>query len=103
MQPDIHYDGPITLEYTTDLIAKLNSAIQHIKSCDFPDLTWIVCKQDWIQTVQEALVRCDVIKLKIKENFNLSESDRKCIDISLCILRDFHLASSTDFLHESQS
>lgn len=104
IQPNIHYDGPLTQEYIQDLLDKLSVAltdVREFKPTDLPDNLsqpeWIWCQANWIDTLQYAGLRCASISTKMPFT-ELNDDDRKCIDITLCILRDFAEAKSLKFL-----
>jgi len=105
MQPDIHYDGKITTEFILDLIQKLKTALGAInrhdysfmQENDFRKIDWLICRSKWQEILQYAETRCAAILLKIENEYQSSEYDHKCVDITLCILRDFDFAKSQDF------
>lgn len=93
LQPDLHYDGPITLEYLSDLKGKIQTAIKELKNINLSDTEeWFACQEDWLDSLHRALRECSDIQVE-----NLFEYDRKRIDITLCVLRDFEEAKSFNF------
>lgn len=104
MQPDLHHEGPITEELVTDLIFKLETATKEILEYSLPEAQdisseWVYCQANWIEQLQYAVQRCETVLLKVQnQNKEKPEDDRKVIDITLCILRDFANSKSKNFL-----
>jgi len=100
-QPDLHYDGPLTKEFITGLQDRILQAIRDMKAFVPPDSDagWEVCRRNWVNSFEYAGLRCAAILTKL--DFDLqeykAEEDHKCIDITLCILRDFEEAKALNF------
>jgi uncharacterized protein (DUF433 family) len=101
LQPDLHHEGPLTLELIEGLLEKLIAA--HRELIDFrptsdPYRNWEDCKNNWFESLHQARLRCAAIIAKLKIGIDYrSEEDHKCVDIMLCILRDFEFAKSVGF------
>lgn len=68
IQPDIHHEGPITIEVVSGLVEKLKTALTEIREFQpekIPDLDqsivseWIYCQSNWIETIEYAGLRCE--------------------------------------------
>lgn len=103
-QPDLHHEGPITEEFVQDLISKLGVCTQEVLEFvpDHSDMVlgeWVSCQANWVDQLLYAEQRCNTVLLKVKhQNKEKPEDDRKVIDITLCILRDFAEAKSLNFI-----
>ena len=104
-QPDLHHEGPLTIELVNGIMDKLKVAMDEITAytpsdarLGDTDYEWENCKSNWTQTFQYAGIRCAAIltKLECDVEYRL-EDDHKCIDIALCILRDFEAAKANGF------
>lgn len=103
-QPDLHHEGPLTVELVSGLMDKLKLASDEIAAIEFPadeyenNLLWAISKSKWLEILQYAGIRCAAIvtKLELDIEHRLDE-DHKCIDITLCILRDYEAAKSKGF------
>lgn len=101
-QPDIHYLGELTEEYVNDLTGRINVALVEIESLSINDKDWNRCKNSWIESLKYAGLRCVAIGIKAKYGMTAhrEDEDRKCIDITLSILRDLEEAKLKNFLRE---
>lgn len=103
LQPDLHHEGPVTSKVVDDLLKKLETALNEIKEYEpvfdetFSPQEWSLCKANWAEVISYAGLRCSTIFAKAKHEVEISEDDRKCIDITLCILRDFDDAKEKQF------
>ena len=78
-QPDLHYDG------------------------EDDELDWELCRWNWTRQVEYALMRLAAISTKLEFGMesHREDEDRKCIDIMLCIIRDYEQAKAARFLKEN--
>lgn len=105
-QPDLHHEGPITSEVVSELIQKLKTAYEEVR--DFkPEIDniphpaeWVYCQANWMESLEYAGLRCNTVLMKITHNKEADADDRKCVDISLCILRDFADAKQQNFVQK---
>lgn len=99
-EPDLHHEGPLTTDLVHDLLTKIKVALDEIVKFNPPDLDveWVICKANWAESLRYAGLRCAAIVTKLEHGFTHdADSDRKCIDITLCILRDFEAAKIKGF------
>jgi hypothetical protein len=99
-QPDLHHEGELTAEFVVDLLAKIKVALDQLILFEPPDMDveWILCKANWAESLRYAGLRCAAIASKLECGVVYQpEDDRKCIDITLCILRDFEEAKAKGF------
>jgi hypothetical protein len=100
-QPDLHHEGPLTVEFVEGLSHRLAQAIADMKAFVPPDADpgWEICKRNWLNSFEYAGLRCAAILTKLEFGFqeHRQEEDHKCIDITLCILRDFDEAKALNF------
>lgn len=102
-QPDLHHEGPLTKELIHDLQDKILSAIREVKAFVPPDNEpiqdeWEWCKDNWVNALEYAGLRCAAILTKLDFNIeHRQDEDHKCVDITLCILRDFENAKALGF------
>lgn len=99
-QPDLHHEGPLTVELVRGLMDKLKVALDEIVAFVPPDadIEWVFCKNNWAKALQYAGIRCAAILTKLECNIEYRlEDDHKSIDITLCILRDYEAAKARGF------
>ena len=111
-QLDIHYEGEITPIFIDGLLSEIRSAIHDLENhprdiawqagLDEPISKWEKCKSNWLETLKYAALRCVAIQIKFEHNCqdHRSDEDRRCIDITLCVLRDFESAKLKNFIME---
>ena len=99
-KPDLHYEGELTKEFIDDLLSKIRVAIHYLENKQGSE-DWENCKYNWLESLKYAALRCVTIQIKLDKNIvHREDEDHKCIDITLCILRDFEHAKSKDFINE---
>ena len=97
-QPDLHHEGPLTVELLNDLMNKIKSSLDEIVSLENPNPHWSTCKGLWVETLQEAGLRSTAIFVKLSQGIEYRlEDDHKSVDIILCILRDYEDAKAKGF------
>ena len=107
-KPDLHHEGPLTLDLIDGLLNQLKTAQHEITEFNPPSLSegdwimddeWILCKAAWLKNIKYAGMRMAAIHAKLSVGIGdyRAEDDRKCVDITLCILRDFEEAKSKGF------
>lgn len=102
-QPDLHHEGPLTVELIHDLQDKILTAIREVKSFnpasnEVIQDEWEWCRDNWVNALEYAGLRCAAILVKLERNIqHREEDDHKCIDITLCILRDFENTKTLGF------
>jgi len=99
-QPNLHHEGPLTVELVSGLMNKAKLAMDEIIAFEPPDedIEWVICKGNWAKQLQYAGIRCAAILTKLEMNIeHRLKEDHKCIDITLCILRDYEAAKAKNW------
>ena len=104
-QPDIHYEGEITVEFIDDLLSKIRVAVHFLENQEIhlpqrDQTRWEDCKYNWLEILKYAAIRCVAIQVKLEHGMesHRADEDHKCIDITLCVLRDFENAKLKNFI-----
>jgi hypothetical protein len=99
-QPDLHHEGPLTLELVSDLLDKVKIALDEISVFvpEKPDKDWQNCKNKWIDILVDCGLGCTAVFVKLSNNIeHRLKDDHKIVDNTLCVLRDFSIAKSANF------
>lgn len=99
-QPDLHHEGPLTLELVSGLMDQISSALFKISTFtpEQPDKDWQDCKNKWIDVLNDCGLGCTAVFVKLSNNIeHRLKDDHKIVDNTLCVLRDFEIAKSVNF------
>jgi hypothetical protein len=101
-QPDIHYDGPLTTEYTDRLGEALVACIKKLpEKLAYKDkgqeFAWQICRQNWEEQLGYSVRRLAQVHTNMVGGLPVTDDDRKVVDICLCMERDFNLAVEKNF------
>jgi hypothetical protein len=107
-QPDIHYTEPLTEEFIRGLMDEILTTINELKTIEVLHMNrlaqreWELCRQAWEDNLRYAGIRCAAIVTKLITGCadHRADEDRKCIDITLCILRDYKVAKQNNFVQK---
>ena len=102
-QPDLHHEGPLTTGLIKGLLDKLKIAVDETTAFEpVKDSDWEICQSNWERELRYAGMRMAAIYAKLSNGIDdfRADDDRKCVDITLCILRDFEVAKSKGFIRD---
>lgn len=102
-QPDLHYHGPLSLDYLDALGNKIQAAIDTLPEIVAEGVgdqfAWEMCRQNWLDTLAHARRKLSRVYASRLGGVPMSEADsRKVVDICLCILRDLEVAKTKGFV-----
>lgn len=113
-QPDLHYEGPLTAEAVGEIQKRLEACFEEVKTmpavcpqCGEICEGWLTCVRNWHNTLRYACLRLVAIKINLEYGLE-AEGGRwpdvhKCLDISLCIERDYKEAKAKNFIDTSHA
>lgn len=101
-QPDLHHDGPITVEMIDELIGQMNERAGELPLDMFVegrlDPEWPDTRNNWLSQFDYAKGRLREVRADVEGGKSILDAYHgKIVDISMCIVRDFDRAQNLNF------